>query len=239
MNAATTTITASPSPSVFGQKVTFTAKVAASLAKNGTPKGFVTFEDGGVPLATVPLSYGTAVLQISSLAAGSHTITAVYGGNLSFAASTGSRTQVVNKATTSTTLTASTTSSTFGQTVTFKVGVGVSSPGSGTPTGSVTLMDGGTALETVVLTGGQVVIPISTLTVGSHTITVLYGGDANFKTSSSKAVKVTVKAATATKLVSLAASTVVTPVSGAESASSLPLALLNDLALLRFLQGTP
>jgi large repetitive protein len=47
-----------------------------------TPEGTVTFTDGGIPLATIPLGgSGQATLAISSLALGSHAITATYSGD--------------------------------------------------------------------------------------------------------------------------------------------------------------
>ena len=59
------------------------------------------------------------------------------------------------------------------------------SPGSGTPTGTVTFKDGSTTLATAMLSGGTASLSISTLTVGTHPIKVVYGGDSNFKTSTS------------------------------------------------------
>ena len=51
------------------------------------------------------------------------------------------------------------------------------------PTGSVTLMDGSTALGSALpLDGtGKATYSVSSLTAGSHTITATYLGDANYK----------------------------------------------------------
>ena len=93
-NATSTTLVSSLNPSTVGQAVTFTATVTSSA---GTPTGTVTFTDGATVLATVPLSGGTAAFTTSSLAAGTHTITASYGGSAGFAASTSpALTQTVN-----------------------------------------------------------------------------------------------------------------------------------------------
>ena len=54
------------------------------------------------------------------------------------------------------------------------------SSGSGTPTGTVTFYDGTTPLGSGTLSGGVYNLPISTLTAGSHSITVQYSGDALF-----------------------------------------------------------
>jgi len=81
--ATTTTLTSNMSPSTYGQSLLLTAAVSPSSAT-----GSVQFLDGGVALGSAPVSGGTAVLPISSLAAGSHTLTAVYGGDSSDAGST-------------------------------------------------------------------------------------------------------------------------------------------------------
>jgi glucose/arabinose dehydrogenase len=93
----TTMVTSSANPSQFGQSVTFTAAVSSGA---GTPVGTVQFKDGNTNLGTpVALSQGgVATLSISSLAAGTHVITADYSGDNNFSTSTGTLTgvQVVN-----------------------------------------------------------------------------------------------------------------------------------------------
>ncbi len=61
--------------------------------------------------------------------------------------------------------------------MTFTATVSANSPGSGTPTGTVTFMDGSTSLGTGTLSGGVATFSISTLPVGSHSITGVYSGD--------------------------------------------------------------
>jgi hypothetical protein len=81
-----TTVTSSANPTDTGQPVTFTATVTA--AGGGTPTGTVTFYDNGTPIGTAPLdSNGQATLTISSLGAGSHSITATYSGAPGFESS--------------------------------------------------------------------------------------------------------------------------------------------------------
>jgi hypothetical protein len=87
-DATSTSLVSSANPSVYGQQVTFTATVAASPPGSGTPTGPVTFLDGSTPLGTGNLSNGVATLSTSSLAAGAHAITAVYGGDANFLTST-------------------------------------------------------------------------------------------------------------------------------------------------------
>jgi sugar lactone lactonase YvrE len=63
----------------------------------------------------------------------------------------------------------------------------VSSP-SGTPTGTVTFLDGTTPLGTGTLASGVATLTTSSLAVGSHSITVAYGGDTNFPAATSGAL---------------------------------------------------
>jgi hypothetical protein len=94
---STSTVTSSANPSLSSQPVTFTATVTPVAPGSGTPTGKVVFLDGKTLLGTAWLVNGQATLTVSGLAAGSHSITAVYDGDLSFNPST-SRvyTQTVN-----------------------------------------------------------------------------------------------------------------------------------------------
>ena len=178
----TTAQSSSPNPSVSGQAVTFTAVVTSSLG--APPDGeAVTFKKGTTVLGTGTLSGGSASFMTSALKVGTTTVTAVYGGDLNFAASTSNAvSQVVNKATTTTTLTSSPNPSNSGQSVTFTAAV--TPQFSGTVKGSVTFYDGTTALKTVALSGGVAKFTTSTLTLGSHNITATYNGSTSFTGSS-------------------------------------------------------
>jgi uncharacterized repeat protein (TIGR03803 family) len=90
----TTTLTSSLNPSQVGQSVTFTASVAPEFS--GTVTGKVTFYDGNTKLKAVALSGGQAKYTTSKLTAGTHTITAKYGGSTNFDGSSDSLTQTVN-----------------------------------------------------------------------------------------------------------------------------------------------
>jgi hypothetical protein len=83
---STTSVSSSMNPSGLGQAVTFTATVKP--ATSGTPTGTVTFKDGTTTLGTGTLSGGKATFTTSALALGSHSITASYGGDANFTAST-------------------------------------------------------------------------------------------------------------------------------------------------------
>ena len=106
---------------------------------------------------------------------------------------------------TATALTSSANPSSFGQPVTFTATV-TAQPGfdKGTPTGTVNFYDGTTNIGNSNLNGsGVATLTISTLSVGAHKITAVYGGDANFLGSSSPALKQLVyRCATTTTLTS-------------------------------------
>jgi hypothetical protein len=93
-SSSSVTVTSSLDPSSYGSSVKFTATVTPSAAT-----GTVTFKDGGTILGTGTLSSGKAMYCTANLAAGSHTITAVYGGDANYNGSmSGNLTQTVTKA---------------------------------------------------------------------------------------------------------------------------------------------
>src|SRR3989442_2767589 len=191
-----TTLFRSVNPSVFGQSTTFTATVAVVSPGGGTPTGTVNFLDGvtvigsGTLSATAPF---TATFATSGLAVGTHSITATYVGDGNFLTSTSTAvSQIVNKASTTTSLTSSVNPSVVGQSVTFTATVAAVSPGAGTPSSTVTFFDGTTTLGTGTLSGGTATFTTSTLAQGPHSITAQYGGDGNFNGSTSTALTQTV-----------------------------------------------
>jgi hypothetical protein len=92
---------------------------------------------------------------------------------------------------TSTTLRSSTNSPVYGQSVTFTATV-LASSGSGIPTGTVTFVIDGIAKSFVKIGTGDVILSLSTLSVGSHTITATYSGDANYASSASTITTISV-----------------------------------------------
>jgi hypothetical protein len=195
-DATQTSLATSINPTVFGHAVSFTATVTAKWPGSGSPGGTVTFEDGSTVLATIGLSGGQASFTTSALAAGSHTITAVYGGSAGFKSSTSTTlTQTVNQAASTTAVVSSLNPSISGQAVTFTATVSAVAPGAGTATGTVTFLDGASTLGTASLSGGSAAFTTSSLAVGTHSIKVRYSGDANFTSSTSAVLTQTVNAA--------------------------------------------
>ena len=96
--ATTTTLSSAPNPSTFGGSVTFTATVTSG---SGVPAGTVTFAEGTTTLAsnvTVD-GAGHAAFSTTTLAVGSHTVTATFTGATGWANSSGNDSaapQVVN-----------------------------------------------------------------------------------------------------------------------------------------------
>jgi MYXO-CTERM domain-containing protein len=184
--ATTTTVASSKTPSVFGESVTLTATVTAGAT------GTVTFMDGATSLGTATLNgTGQASLATAALGVGTHSvITAAYGGGGGFASSTSAAiTQTVNKSATTTAVTSSVNPTIVGGSTTLTATVTATAPGAGTRTGTATFLDGATVLGTgAVNASGVATLATSALGVGSHTITVSYGGDTNFATSTSPAV---------------------------------------------------
>jgi hypothetical protein len=186
LNPTTTTVSSSPSPSVFGQPVTLTAAVSST---GGTPTGIVQFLNGTTALGNGTLSNGVASIMTRALPVGANSITAAYLGDSSFGASTSAAiTQTVNKASTTTLLTSSANPSGLGQGVTFTATVSPSGLGAGLPTGTVQFFNGSVSLGTANLIAGVATFSTSSLPQGTSTITATYSSDANFTASTSNAV---------------------------------------------------
>src|SRR5262249_16701353 len=135
-DSSTTTVSSTANPSVFGQTVTFTATIAAASPGAGSPTGTVTFKEGAVTLAaTVAMAAGQATFTPYSLSVATHMITPSHNAACNSRPpsdpDSGSP-QVVNKDSSTTTVTSPATPSVFGQPVTFTATVAAVSPGAGT-----------------------------------------------------------------------------------------------------------
>jgi hypothetical protein len=169
------------------------------------PSGTITFKDGSTTLGTAALDPSGNARLTMALALGSHSITAAYGADANFTASTSPvLIQSIGQAATATAVTASPNPAVFGQSVTLTATVSAASPGAGTPDGMVTFKDGTVTLGTGMLnSSGQASLGLSNLTVAGHAITAVYGGSANFSTSISALLNLTVNpVSTATTLAS-------------------------------------
>lgn len=188
LTAAGTTVTAKST-----DVLTFTV---APLAATGT----VAIKDGATTIATVTLSSGTATYTVPALVTGTHTFTATYSGDATHATSDSNTVNVtVTPITTTTTVTPSSGSIAAGSNVTLTAGLTPSGA-----TGTFTFMEGGTSLGSSNITSPAFVV--SAPSVGSHTYTVVYSGDAFYATSASSPTTVSVVAGKVATSINLAVS---------------------------------
>jgi hypothetical protein len=93
-----------------------------------------------------------------------------------------------------TTLSSSPNPAGFGQLVTLTATIAPTAGASGTPSGSVTFLDGSTTLGNRTLIGGTAGLGVSSLGVGSHRLTASYSGDNLFLASTSAVFLQTINA---------------------------------------------
>src|SRR5271157_4891996 len=185
-----TTIDSVSGTATFGGPATLTATLN-SATDPGLGGKVVSFTLDGVFAGTaVTDSSGVATLtgvpQTDTAGTDTGGIVASFAGDSTNLLSQNSGNLVVSQSSTTTTLTSSANPSATGSSVTFTATVAAVSPGSGTPTGSVTFMADGTTITGSPVTlnsSGGATITTSTLTAGSHSITAVYSGDTNFTTS--------------------------------------------------------
>ncbi len=197
--ATTATVTSSGSPSTPGQSVKFTATVSPAAAV-----GTITFLDGATAIGTGSLSAGTTSFSTSSLSLGTHSITVKYGGDTNHAPCTSPAiTQEVALAQSVVTLVSSANPAPFGASVTFTATVASGA------TGTIQFMDGANKMGLAVsIASGKAVTSANTLTVGTHSITAVYSGDASNAGSTSNTVAQVVNQATSSVTVTSSAPSV-------------------------------
>lgn len=133
-----------------------------------------TFATGSLTISGTPTAPGTETLNVFVNDSGGAYRSITY-------------TVTINSVTqaTSTVVTASPNPATLGDAVTFTATVGSNVPGADVPTGTVTFEDRGVVLGAGTLDGdGAATFTTTALSVGSHTITASYEGDADFAASS-------------------------------------------------------
>ncbi|MGA8764368.1 MAG: FG-GAP-like repeat-containing protein [Candidatus Sulfotelmatobacter sp.] len=186
---STVALQSSGSPSVYGQKVTFTATVNASTVGSGTPTGTVTIQSGSAVLGSGPLSGGKFSASTTALPVGADSVSAAYSGDSHFQPRNVSLAQTVQKAGTSAVIASSANPGNPGTPVAFTITVAPST--TGTPTGSVSLLDGATVLGTAPLSASAATVSVL-LNVGAHSITATYSGDSNFTASTAPVLTETI-----------------------------------------------
>jgi large repetitive protein len=182
------TVTVTPAANSINTSQTLSVTITVA-GKNPTPvpTGVVTLSTPTYNSATTTLTGGTATITIpaGALAAGSDTLTAIYGpdqaSSTTYGDGAGFATVTVTAGTKSTptvTVTPSPATVTIAQDFSVMVTVAAAA-GNPTPTGTVTLLSGGFSSGQVVLSNGSATIPVParTLAAGTDTLTVNYGPD--------------------------------------------------------------
>ena len=197
--ATTTTVTSNGNPTTLNGRPTFTATVAGGA---GPTAGTATFYDGTTVLGTGTVGSGhTATFRPASGAAffgGNHNITAAFGGNATFMASTSPVfVETVTQGTVTIALTAKTAGN-YNQNYTFAAVLTPSQTNATyAPNRSVAnFYDGATLIgsaQPLTITSGQggyglwtATITVNNLTAGTHTITATYT-DINYSLGTSNA----------------------------------------------------
>src|SRR5262249_15788300 len=157
--ATTTSVSSSENPARSGDSVTFTATVSAAQSINGTPTGTIQFQVDGSPVGSpIALVNGSASLTPSALSSGNHSVPAIFTPDswlvIGRKGGLGGGETVPNPpppgpGSTTSALTTSVSSAVFGQSATFTIVVSPTRAGAPTPTGSVSFLDGSTALGSV------------------------------------------------------------------------------------------
>ncbi|QJW93086.1 Ig-like domain repeat protein [Frigoriglobus tundricola] len=176
---ATETLTSSNVTATTGESVTFTFTLAGTSGSTA-PTGTVAFFDGSTLIGTVQaLANGTASVTTSSLAVGTHVITAVYSGDIFYASSTVTLAPVQTVgATPFVLLTSNADVITGGHTVTFTFSSS-GDVGLPKPTGTVQFFVDGIPLGAAqtLSADGTATMSKSGLSLGDHLITAVYSGD--------------------------------------------------------------
>ena len=201
VNLATPTVaTVSAVTSAYGSTTGITVTATESGSAGVVTGGAITFSvispaTGSFTLATCTLSAAGACtatyIPTGTLATGTYTndIRASFAAVGNYTAVSGAATLTINPATPGITLATSVNPTLVQSAITFTAAV---TSAIGTPTGTVSFMDGATQLGTGAIANGVAAFTTSTLAVGAHTITAVYTGDTNFITVTSSAQTETV-----------------------------------------------
>lgn len=175
-------LASSVNPVNVGANTTLTATVTSPY---GTPTGTVTFMDGSTAIGTGTLnSSGVATLTVSFSTAGNHPLTVSYPGAGYFqAASSAVLNETVQSFATTISLTSSVNPSNVNAST---VLTATATSTSGTPTGTITFLDGSTVLGTAPLNAsGVATLTVSFSTPGTHPLTASYPTTGAFQAGTS------------------------------------------------------
>jgi len=181
--STTTTLTSALNPATYGQRVLLTASVSSGAPVG--PTGVVVFKNGTTTLGQGTLNSSFTATWDHVTPGGTDPLTATYAGDSFSGKSTSAvLTEVVNPASTTTTVVSSMNPVPQGQPVTFTATVQTPPSSAGWPLGSVTFLEGTTVLGSAALSSGKTSFTAASLTQGSVTISAKYSGNTNFLPSS-------------------------------------------------------
>ncbi len=220
--ASAITVVSSLNPSTYAASVTFMATVTSNATSPAT--GTVNFLDNGISIGTGSLAGtpGAATLTTSALTVGTHPITVTYAGdNFNTASSSAAPlNQVVNQASTVTTVSATPTpgSAATPETISATVALAV---GAAIPAGTVTFTSAGTTLGSATLNSSGVAIITPTLAAGSYQIVATYSGAASINGSASAPLSCTIALTTTQTVLTVAPdpALILTPITFAATVS--------------------
>jgi hypothetical protein len=202
--ATSTSISITPSSTVYGQSVNLSSHVATTSGTGNLTDGSVTFSEGGTTFGTAAVdASGNASLDTTTIPVGAHSIVATFSGDDEYNGTASAPSSLtVAKSDTTSVLTGDVPTAVSGQSLNFSVAVAAVAPGAGVPTGTAQLVvDGSNVGSAVTLVGGVANFDaVSSLLTGSHTVAVNYSGDANYKASSDSLHQVVAQADTTTVL---------------------------------------
>jgi hypothetical protein len=180
----TLALTTHPAAPVYGDAVTISAKIS-DTAPVGVPlpTGQISFTNAGTQVGTQTVSQAAATESQPLLPAGTHPISAAYGGDSSYSSSAADLIVAVAKATPTISLISVPAPIPDGTPAVLTASV---QSAASVPTGSVVFLDGTTVLGTAPLDStGIATLKISALAPGSHSVNARYVGDSNFNTVTS------------------------------------------------------
>jgi len=192
-----TTLVVAPSQGgtlAYGQLATFTATLTPSVINVANPTGTIIFTINGIVQKPVTLTNGTASITTAALTGGVNSISATYGGDINYSASSAPAIAVtVTQASTTTTLTISTS---FVNPVSASPGSAVVLKALVTPSvvgvlgGTVNFVNGTTVLGSATLTATtsgayQALLTTTTIPAGTYNVAAVYQGNVNYSGSTS------------------------------------------------------
>lgn len=175
-SVTTTSTTINAAAITYPSNGSVTVSVSAS---GSTPTGNVSLSVDGGAAVTQALSSGSTTFVLGSPNAGGHTLSATFGAQGNFGASSATGTLSVSPAATSLAISAPAVTSPSNANVTVTV-----SSAAGAVAGNVSLSVDGAAAVSQALSGGSTTFVLSSPATGNHTLSATFAAQGNFTTTS-------------------------------------------------------